>query len=94
MARTYTAANGQVITEEMIDGWCAAYEEGEFPADEHTVGGVVRGRPPLSREETVTLSVKVPAGMKEAIRRRAEEEGVTPSEYARLALSEKLRAAG
>lgn len=90
MTKTYTAANGQTITEDMIDGWCAAYEKGEFPASERTVGGVVRGRPPLSNDETVTLSVKVPFAMKEAIRRRAAEKGITPSEYARLAINEKL----
>lgn len=93
MGKTYRAANGQMITEDMIDTWCAAYEKGEFPKGEHTVGDVVRGRPPLSGDETVTLSVKVPMGMKEAIRKRAAEEGMTPSEYARLALSEKLLAA-
>lgn len=32
--------------------------------------------------------------MKEAIRRRATAEGMTPSEFARAALSEKLLAAG
>jgi hypothetical protein len=44
----YIAANGQAITEEMIDGWCEAYGRGEFPEGERTVGGVVHGRPPLS----------------------------------------------
>ena len=83
MDKTYTAANGQVVTDEMIDAWC-----------EHTVGGIVHGRPPLSGEGTATLSVKIPLGMKEAIRRRAAAEGMTPSEFARAALSEKLLAAG
>ena len=90
MGKTYTAANGQVVTDEMIDAWCESYERGEFPDGEHTVGGIVRGRPPLSGEGTV----KIPLGMKEAIRRRAAAEGMTPSEFARAALSEKLLAAG
>ena len=58
------------------------------------LGGIVHGRPPLSGEGTATLSVKIPLGMKEAIRRRAAAEGMTPSEFARAALSEKLLAAG
>ena len=41
----YIAANGQEITETMIDRWCEAYEKGEFPEGEHTVGGVAMGRP-------------------------------------------------
>lgn len=75
MGKTYTAANGQVVTDEMIDAWCESYERGEFPDGEHTVGGIVRGRPPLSGEGTATLSVKIPLGMKEAIRRRALPRG-------------------
>ena len=86
MGKTYTAANGQVVTDEMIDAWCESYERGEFPDGEHTVGGIGEG--------TATLSVKIPLGMKEAIRRRAAAEGMTPSEFARAALSEKLLAAG
>ena len=31
MSRTWVAANGQEITEEMIDHWCDAYERGESP---------------------------------------------------------------
>ena len=85
MGKTYTAANGQVVTDEMIDAWCESYERGEFPDGEHTVGGIVHGRPPLSGEGTATLSVKIPLGMKEAIRRRAAAEGMTPSEFARAA---------
>lgn len=44
--RKWVAANGQEITEEMIGRWCDAYERGEFPEGERTVGGVVHGRPP------------------------------------------------
>lgn len=57
------------------------------------VGSCMDG-PPLSGEGTATLSVKIPLGMKEAIRRRAAAEGMTPSEFARATLSEKLLAAG
>ena len=93
MAKDYIAANGQKLTNEMIDRWCDSYERGEFPEGEHTVGKVVYGRPPLSKEATVTLSVKVPVGMKEAVRKMAEAEGITPSEFTRAALSDKLLAA-
>ena len=65
MGKTYTTASGQVVTDEMIDAWCESYERGEFPDGEHTVGGIVHGRPPLSGEGTATLSVKIPLGMKE-----------------------------
>ena len=47
-ASGYIAANGQEITEAMIDRWCDAYERGEFPEGEHTVGDVVHGKPQRS----------------------------------------------
>ena len=83
--RTWVAANGQEITEEMIDGWCDAYERGEFPEGERTVG-----RPPLSTEGTAVISIKVPIGMKRAVERKAKSAGMSTSAYARAALADKL----
>lgn len=48
---SWTAANGREITDEMIDRWRKSYEQGEFPEDERTVGGVIMGRPPLSTDK-------------------------------------------
>lgn len=88
--RGYVAASGQEITEAMIDRWCEAYEHGEFPVGERTVGGVVPGRPPLSTEKTVTLTVKIPVGMKAALVKRAKEKGKTASGYTREIIAEDL----
>lgn len=90
MSKTYIAANGQEITEEMIDRWSDAYERGEFPEGEKTVGKVLYGRPPLSTDGTAVISIKVPVGMKVAVECRAKEEGVLTSAYARAALADKL----
>lgn len=92
--RTYIAANGQEITDEMIDRWCEAYERGEFPVGEHTAGCAVHGRPPLSDEGSAVLSVKVPLSMKKAIERRAGDEGVSTSVFVRDALADKLAKVG
>ena len=37
MSKAYTAANGQVVTDEMIDAWCESYEHGGFPDGEHSL---------------------------------------------------------
>ena len=87
---SYIAANGQEITEAMIDSWCDAYERGEFPEGERTVG---EGRPPLSAEKTVTLNVKVPVGMKATLAKRAKEHGTTTSAYVRGILANDILAA-
>ena len=88
--KAYVAPDGRPITEEMIGRWCEAYERGEFPEGEHSVGNVVMGRPPLSSEGTVTLTIKLPAGMKAAIVRRARSEGLSASAYARSVLASDL----
>ena len=87
---SWTAANGQKITEEMIGEWCNCYERGEFPKGEHTVGNVVVGRPPLSSDKTVTMSVKLPEGMRVAVRREAKKKGMTDSAYVRSILASAL----
>lgn len=91
---SYIAANGQEITEAMIGSWCDAYERGEFPEGERTVGEVVMGRPPLSSDKTTTLTVKIPVGMKVALAHNAKEQGQTLSTYARTLLTDGLMAAG
>lgn len=87
---SYIAANGQEITDAMIDRWCESYEKGEFPEGERTEGGVVMGRPPLSSDKTVTVAIKMPAGMKAALAREAEKRGTTMSAYARSVLANDI----
>lgn len=89
---SYIAANGQEITDAMIDQWCDAYERGGFPSGERTVGDVVMGRPPLSMEKTTTFTIKIPVGMKAALMRRARERGETASSYTREIIAENLMA--
>lgn len=94
MSKAWVAPDGREIKDAMIDGWCEAYERGEFPEGERTVGKVVYGRPPLSSEGTAVISIKVPIGMKKAVEQRAKAEGVTTSAYARAAIADKLLAVG
>lgn len=91
---SYIAPNGQEITDEMIDRWCESYERGEFPEGERSAGPVVMGRPPLSSGQTVSLTIKLPTGMRAAIKRKAEAAGTTTSAYARSVLIDDLMAAG
>ena len=90
---SYIGANGQEIKEAMIVSWCDAYERGEFPEGERTVGEVVMGRPPLSAEKTTTVTVKIPVGMKATLTKKAEERGTTMSAYVRSVLANDILAA-
>lgn len=91
---SYVAANGQEIADALIDQWCTAYEQGEFPDGEHIVGGVVMGRPPLSMEKTTTFTIKIPVGMKAALMKKAKASGKTASSYTREIIAEDLMAVG
>lgn len=90
---SYIAAKGQEITEAMIERWCDAYDRGEFPEGDRTVGGVAMGRPPMSADKTVTVGVKMPSGMKAALTSKAKQRGMSMSAYAREVLANDLMAA-
>lgn len=45
------ASNGNVVTEKMLDGVCAALDSDKWPEGWCNVGDVV-GRPPMSPEES------------------------------------------
>ena len=88
------AENGQVVTEEMIDGWCEALDRDEWPSGWRNVGELVDGKPPQTASDTEALSVKVPSAMKKAIDRKARDSGMTTSAYVRGVLAESLMTSG
>lgn len=91
MSGGYKAPDGSLISEEAIGRWNEAYEQGEFPEGEHTVGAAVIGKP---QPQLATVTFKAPVGMKRALEEKAREDGVSVSEYVRAAVAERLLAAG
>ena len=59
MSKSHIAANGQEISNEMIDRWCDSYEQGEFPEGESMVGTVACGQPLLFSEGVATVEKSV-----------------------------------
>ncbi len=86
------AANGQLVTDEMISSWCESLDRNEWPNGWKNVGNVVHGKPPVDSESSVVLSVKVPIGMKRAIEARAKNKGMSTSAAARELLENGLLA--
>ena len=84
------AENGQVVTDEMIEGWESVLEHDEWPSGWKNVGEIVEGRLPKSAPDTVTLSIKVPAAMRRAIEDEAKNNGKTTSAYVRGVLARAL----
>jgi len=84
------AKNGQIITDEMIASWCADLDADQWPEGEHNIGPVITGRPPLSPDGAVVLSVKIPPAMKLAVEKKANTEGVSTSAMVRSLLAAGL----
>lgn len=81
------ADGGVAVTEEMVDGWCAAYEAGRLP-DGYAFDGPVRsGRPRLFSDDMATMTVRIPASQKDALAREAAERGMSFSGYVREVLA-------
>ena len=81
----YTAASGQKFDDSDIEKWSESYEKGEFLPNSKTTS-VINGKPLHEKPQTATITLKVPVGMKEALKSRAKEQGMTTSAYIRSAL--------
>ena len=75
--------NGQKITGETIDKWCAAYESGRFPDGYEPTDKITRGRPSLYGDKMTSITIRVPAIQKVALEREATDSGVSLSSYLR-----------
>lgn len=90
----HISGSGKVVTDEMIDCWEDALERDEWPSGWMNVGEIVEGKLPTSLSDAVTLSVKIPVGMKVALAHNAKEHGQTLSAYVRTLLTDRLMAVG
>ena len=84
------AANGKMVTGEMLNRLCEVLDKDEWPAGEHSIGQSINGRPPLSAEGSTVLSVKVSPAMKRAIEREAAAESLSTGKLVRTVLAEGL----
>jgi hypothetical protein len=83
----YIAENGQAVTDEMFDAMAKEYEDGTWAGE---FGKVIAGRPRLSGEETVTLTVKVPKSRMALIDTMAKKSGASKSAFVRDAIDKAL----
>lgn len=80
---TYTLVNGEVLTDEMIEREADEFERGTW---EGHLTDIRVGRPPLTHEKLVPVTVKFPQSMIEAI----DIQEVSRSDYIRRALAAYL----
>lgn len=78
-----TIYNGTPITKTMLDEWDEAYSSGRIPDGYERDGGVHVGRPPLIEGDMSTITIRIPAEQKDALKREADERGMSLSGYVR-----------
>lgn len=76
------------VTEGQLDAWAEEYESGTWDAS--TLGPVRRGRPSLAEEDVRPVTFRLPASQILAMDERAEEKGITRSEFLRDAVESAL----
>ena len=81
----YSTVDGKSFTDHDIDSWCEHYDKGEFLPNSQTTN-VISGKPAHTAPKSATITIKVPVGMKVALNKKAEQQGVTTSAYIRSAL--------
>lgn len=83
---------GEPITDQMIERFAEDAERGYEPGQ---LKGRRRGpgRPPLGEAAKSVESVRLEPALRDEVARRAEVEGVTPSEVIRRALRQYLKSA-
>ncbi|WP_028821853.1 hypothetical protein [Propionimicrobium lymphophilum] len=82
------AADGTLVTDEMIESWGRDLDANRWPQGWVNVGEATDG--PAKKEPAVTLSVKISAGMKQAISNKASQEGISVSQATRQLLAQAL----
>lgn len=88
---TFTAINGQTVTDETMETLEQAYAQGTFPPTEKNLGYVINGSPrALSPEGSEILSVKIPVAMKRALTATAESQHISTSELVRSIITQHL----
>lgn len=85
------AENGQAVTQEMIDTWCAEYDNGNYFDKSEKTEAVFYGVPNCSYR-TRTISFKATETFEKALKARAKELGISASDLCRSAIADVLKA--
>ena len=79
----YREHKGTMLSDELLDKLAEEYEKGEWVG--HT-GEVRLGRPRLSEEKLVTITLKISPASLAIVDKRAKEQGGSRSDYLRAAI--------
>jgi hypothetical protein len=81
-----TTKTGKSVTDDMLDKWADAFEQGEWPEGKT----VVLGRPSIADEEVKLITFRLPISKVIELDRKTAQQGVSRSEGLREAVEEYL----
>lgn len=86
----YVLKGGATLTDDQIEELARKAEQGDYPGSPGAWIIRPQGRPTQFAEDLVTVTLRVPASMRDALDQKARAEGKTRSQFLRQAIAQAI----
>lgn len=86
----YILKGGTTLTDDQIEELARKAEQGDYPGSPGAWVIRPQGRPTQFAEDLVTVTLRVPASMRDALDQKARAEGKTRSQFLRQAIAQAI----
>lgn len=86
----YVLKGGTTLTDDQIEELARKAEQGDCPGSPGAWVIRPQGRPTQFAEDLVTVTLRVPASMRDALDQKARAEGKTRSQFLRQAIAQAI----
>lgn len=86
----YILKGGATLTDDQIEELVRKAEQGDYPGSPGAWVIRPQGRPTQFAEDLVTVTLRVPASMRDALDQKARAEGKTRSQFLRQAIAQAI----
>lgn len=86
----YVLKGGATLTDNQIEELARKAEQGDYPGSPGAWVIRPQGRPTQFAEDLVTVTLRVPASMRDALDQKARAEGKTRSQFLRQAIAQAI----
>ena len=86
----YVLKGGATLTDAQIEELARKAEQGDYPGSPGAWVIRPQGRPTQFAEDLVTVTLRVPASMRDALDQKAHAEGKTRSQFLRQAIAQAI----
>lgn len=86
----YVLKGGATLADDQIEELARKAEQGDYPGSPRAWVIRPQGRPTQFAEDLVTVTLRVPASMRDALDQKARAEGKTRSQFLRQAIAQAI----